>query len=247
MNKIFKKKYVAIACILLIAIAATFISITGITVLQYKGCIDANDYIRNVNLSIEPKCNPNEKIVKWYEIGYMGEHGLKGLQGLEGYHSDKRDTGDTGTPTTPVSQGYIQSFDNNLNYGFEYPETWTMHSPDEFSYTQGVKKVDMFTKPSEGTSITIIAKTSIWKDTKEAKSVWQEVFNGVITNETDLNVNNLKGYEITLDESGTKSKMAIFIVDGMAYEFDYIGAVSETSFKTSEIIFDHVVNSFNVK
>ncbi|MCZ7396900.1 MAG: hypothetical protein O8C59_00055 [Candidatus Methanoperedens sp.] len=48
-------------------------------------------------------------------------------------------------PTTPVSQGYIQSFDNNLNYGFEYPETWAMHSPDEFSYTQGVKKVDMFT------------------------------------------------------------------------------------------------------
>ena len=150
-------------------------------------------------------------------------------------------------PTTPVSQGYIQSFDNNLNYGFEYPETWTMHSPDEFSYTQGVKKVDMFTKPSEGTSITIIAKTSVWKDTNEAKSVWQASFNGTITNETDLNVNNLKGYEIIRDDSGTKSKMAIFIVNGMAYEFDYIGADTETSFKASEIIFDHVVNSFNVK
>ena len=150
-------------------------------------------------------------------------------------------------PTTPVSQGYIQSFDHNLNYGFEYPETWTMHSPDEFSYTQGVKKVDMFTKPSEGTSITIIAKTSVWKDTNEAKSVWKEYFNGAITNETDLNVNNLKGYEITRDESGTKSKMAIFIVDGMAYEFDYGFADNETSFKASEAIFDHVVNSFNVK
>ena len=150
-------------------------------------------------------------------------------------------------PTTPVSQGYIQSFDNNLNYGFEYPETWAMHSPDEFSYTQGVKKVDMFTKPSEGTSITIIAKTSVWKNTNEAKSVWKEYFNGAITNETDLNVNNLKGYEITRDESGTKSKMAIFIVDGMAYEFDYTGADNETSFKASELIFDHVVNSFNVK
>jgi hypothetical protein len=88
---------VAIACILFIAIAATFISITGITVLQYKGCIDANGYIRNVNLSIEPKCNPNEKIVKWYELGYMGEHELKGLQGLKGYHSSKNDTGYNGT------------------------------------------------------------------------------------------------------------------------------------------------------
>lgn len=86
----------AIVCILLIAIAAT-ISITGITVLQYKGCIDANGYIRNVNLSIEPKCNPNEKIVKWYELGYQGELGLKGLQGLKGYHGDKNDTGDNGT------------------------------------------------------------------------------------------------------------------------------------------------------
>lgn len=138
MNKIFRNKNVAIACILLIAIAATFISITGMRVLQYKGCIDANDNIRNVNLSIEPKCDPNEKIVKWYEIGYMGEHGLKGLQGL-------------------------------------------------------------------------------------------------------------KGYEITRDESGTKSKMAILIVDGMAYEFDYIGADNETSVNASVAIFDHVVNSFNVK
>lgn len=59
-------------------------------------------------------------------------------------------------PTAPVSHGYIQSFDHNFNYGFEYPESWTMHSPDEFSYTQGVKKVVMFTKPSEATSITII-------------------------------------------------------------------------------------------
>lgn len=149
--------------------------------------------------------------------------------------------------TTPVSQGYIQSFDNNLNYGFEYPETWEMHSPDEFSYTNGVKKVDMFTKPSEATSITIIVKTSIWKDTNEAKSVWQEAFKESITNENDLNLNNLKGYEITRDDSGTKSKMAIFIIGGMAYEFDYGGADNETSFKASEIIFDHVVNSFNVK
>ena len=105
----------------------------------------------------------------------------------------------------------------------------------------------MFTKPSEGTSIAIIAKTSVWKDTNEAKSVWKEAFKGAITNETDLNVNNLKGYEITRNESGTKSKWAIFIVGGMAYEFDYIGYENETSFKASEIIFDHVVNSFNVR
>ena len=139
-------------------------------------------------------------------------------------------------PPTGVSQGY-----------FEYPETWVRHSPDEFSYTQGVQKVDMFTKPSEGTSITIIAKTSVWKDTNEAKSVWKEAFNGSITNETDLNVNNLKGYEITRNESGTKSKMVIFIVDGMAYEFDYGFADNETSFNASEAIFDNVVNSFKVK
>ena len=74
----------------------------------------------------------------------------------------------------------------------------------------------------------------------------KEAFNGAITNENDLNVNNLKGYEITRDESGTKSKMAIFVVGGMAYEFDYIGADNESSFNASEAIFDHVVNSFNV-
>jgi len=135
-----------------------------------------------------------------------------------------------------VSQGY-----------YEYPETWGRHKSDEVTSEQGFKTVVMFTKPSEGTSITYIAKTSVWKDTNEAKSVWKEAFNGSITNETDLNVNNLKGYEITRNESGTKSKMVIFIVDGMAYEFDYGFADNETSFNTSEAIFDNVVNSFKVK
>ncbi len=183
---------------------------------------------------------------KWY-VSILSLIGVVGIIFMSGCLQNTEPPLIPPPPTTPVSQGYIQSFDHNLNYGFEYPEAWTMHSPDEFSYTQGVKKVDMFTKPSEGTSITIIAKTSVWKDTNEAKSVWQEAFNGTITNETDLNVNNLKGYEITRNESGTKSKWAIFIVEGMAYEFDYGFADNETSFNTSEAIFDNVVNSFKVK
>ncbi len=69
----------------------------------------------------------------------------------------------------------------------------------------------------------------------------------IMLSKSDLNVNNLKGYEITRNESGTKSKWAIFIVKGMAYEFDYGFADNETSFKASEAIFDHVVNSFNIK
>lgn len=94
----------AIACILFIAIAAT-ISFAGIAANQYTGCLDANGNLRNVNIGTEPamKCNPNEKIVTWNELGQQGEQGLKGdkgdtgPEGVQGPQGVKGDTGPAGT------------------------------------------------------------------------------------------------------------------------------------------------------
>jgi len=148
-------------------------------------------------------------------------------------------------PTTPVSIGYIQSFDHSLGYGFEYPETWAMHEPGEFSLTQGVKKVDMFTKSQEGTSITIIAKTTEWKSLDEVKNLFKETYSETIIKEGFIEVNGVKGYEMTRLDSPMKSKVVLFLVGDMAYELRY--DTSEDLYDASESVFDHVVGSFNIK
>ena len=81
-------------------------------------------------------------------------------------------TGEPSLPvpsTTPVTPGYIQSYDHKLGYGFEHPEDWKVHSPEEVTLGGGVEKVEMFTKKGEGTSITIIVKSTNWTDLEEDK------------------------------------------------------------------------------
>jgi hypothetical protein len=148
-------------------------------------------------------------------------------------------------PTTPVTSGYIQSFDYALSYGFEYPEDWDIHSPDEFTMSQGVKKLDMFTKKGEGTSITVIAKTTNWKSLDEVKKLFKETYSDTIIEENIIEVNSVRGYEIKRLDSPTKTKMVIFIVNDMVYEFDYLSL--EDLYNVSEPVFDHVVNSFRIK
>ncbi len=147
--------------------------------------------------------------------------------------------------TTSVSQGYIQSYNHELNYGYEYPETWTMRGSDYFHMDGGMLNAEMFVDEPEGTSITIIAKTSVWKDLDEAKSIMHDAFNENILNERMIIVNNIQGYELTHESSPIKSKIVIFFIDGRIYEFNY-GAEKDL-YDASEGIFDHVVNSFTIE
>jgi hypothetical protein len=153
--------------------------------------------------------------------------------------------------TTPVTTGYIQSFNHTLSYGFEYPEDWDIHSPDEFTMDGGIKKVDMFSKKGEGTSITIIAKTTIWKNLDEVKNALKEETDSFTKIEENIiEVNGLMRYEKTrtdlpIGENSSKWKMVIFIVNDMAYEFDY--GATQNSYNASEPVFDDVVNSFRIR
>ena len=139
-------------------------------------------------------------------------------------------------PTTPVSQGYIQSYNHELNYGYEYPETWMMHGSDYFHMDGGILNAEMFVDEPEGTSITVIAKTSIWKDLDEAKSVIRDAYREDILNERIIEVNGIKGYELTHQSTNypVKSKIVVFYVDGRIYEFDY--GADETLYEASESI-----------
>ncbi len=146
--------------------------------------------------------------------------------------------------TTPVSQGYIQSFNHDFGYGYEYPENWTMRGSDYFHMTGGILNAEMFVNEPEATSITVIAKNTTWKDLEEAKAVIRDAYRENILDERMIEINGIKGYELTRESSPSKFKMVIFYVNGRIYEFDY--GADEPLYDAYESIFDHVVNSFNV-
>ena len=159
------------------------------------------------------------------------------------------DTGEPSPPvpsTTPVTPGYIQSYDHKLGYGFEYPEDWKVHSPEEVTPGGGIEKVEMFTKKGEGTSITIIIKSTDWKNLEEVKKQYGEIHPLKITLKEDIiEVNGREGYEIIYKSPPTKTREVVFLANGKAYTIGY--AASVDLYAASEEIFDHVIDSFIIK
>jgi hypothetical protein len=111
----------------------------------------------------------------------------------------------------------------------------------------GMLNAEQFVEEPEATTITVIAKTSVWKDLDEAKAVISDAFRDDILTERMIEVNGIKGYELTHQTTNypVKSKIVVFYVDGRIYEFDY--EADKKLYDASESIFDHVVNSFNIK
>ena len=149
-------------------------------------------------------------------------------------------------PTTPVTPGYIQSYDHKLGYGFEYPEDWKVHSPEEVTPGGGIEKVEMFTKKGEGTSITIIVKSTSWTNLEEVKKLYGEIHPlKIVLKEDIIEVNGREGYEIIYKSPPTKTREVVFLANGKAYTIGY--ATSEDLYAASEEIFDHVIDSFIIK
>jgi hypothetical protein len=158
-------------------------------------------------------------------------------------------TGDPSLPvpsTTPVTPGYIQSYDHKLGYGFEYPEDWKVHSPEEVTPGGGIEEVEMFTKKGEGTSITIIVKSTSWTNLEEVKKLYGEIHPlKILLKEDIIEVNGREGYEIIYKSPPTKTREVVFLANGKAYTIGC--AASEDLYAASEEIFDHVIDSFIIK
>ncbi len=149
-------------------------------------------------------------------------------------------------PITPVTPGYIQSYDHKLGYGFEYPEDWTVHSPEEFTLGGGIEKVEMFTKKGEGTSITIIVKLTDWTNLEEVKKQYGEMHPlKIVLKEGIIEVNSREGYEIIYKSPPTKRREVVFLANGRAFIISY--STNEDLYDASEETFDHVINSFVIE
>ena len=163
-------------------------------------------------------------------------------------------TGESGTgepspvvpPTEPVTPGYIRSYDHELGYGFEYPEDWSVHSPEEFTLGGGLEKVEMFTKKGEGTSITITVGSTDLKNLEEVKKLYEKIHPiKIVLKEDIIEVNGREGYEIIYKSPPTKTKVVVFLANGKSYTVNY--GTTEDLYAASEEVFDHVINSFIIE
>ncbi len=149
-------------------------------------------------------------------------------------------------PTEPVTPGYIQVYDHKLGYGFEYPEDWKVHSPEEVTPGGGIEKVEMFTKEGEGTSITIIVKSTDLKNLEEVKKLYEKIHPiKVVLKEDIIEVNGREGYEIIYKSPPMKTREVVFLANGRAYTISH--STTEDLYDASEEIFDHALNSFIIK
>ena len=104
----------------------------------------------------------------------------------------------------------------------------------------------MFTKKGEGTSITIIVKSTNWTNLEEVKKQYGEIHPlKIVLKEDIIEVNGREGYEIIYKSPPTKTREVVFLANGKAYTISY--STTEDLYATSEKIFDHVINSFTIK
>jgi len=74
----------------------------------------------------------------------------------------------------------------------------------------------------------------------EAKSAIRDAYREDILSERMIEVNGIKGYELTHQSTTNpiKSEIVIFYVNGWIYEFDY--GADESLYEASESIFNHL-------
>ena len=151
-------------------------------------------------------------------------------------------------PTEPVTPGYIQSYDHQLGYGFEYPEDWEMQVPEVVN-GEDVERVEMFTKPGTPTILIVTVKLSNLTSLEEVKEEFKEglkKLGGIILEEKEIVVNDREGYEVIYKPiAAVKIRQVIFITNGKSYML--VCSTAEVLYDEYEETFDHIINSFVIK
>jgi len=180
--------------------------------------------------------------------------------------------------TEPVSgalttEGYV--YDENLGYGFDYPDGWEFFinvdkdvgqcdpTLNYETYTcvdfpdKNIKKVvsfeKLFKKKFEGSEfesevsvkIELIVKSAT--DLQEVETEFKRRLLGTpILNETTTSINNINVYDILIGEdSGWKLRQRVFFANGTAYIFTY--SSQDEFYRMYEETFNNTINSFNIK
>jgi len=159
-------------------------------------------------------------------------------------------------------------YDDKLNYGFEYPDSWELFinvdkdveqcdpSLNYDTYTcvdfpdKNIKKIITFTKEISPISslpppqIDFTVKSAA--DLEEVKNEFRkelEMSGATILNEDAILVNNISGFDILYGTPYWKRKQVVFFANGTAYIFKY--STQEYEFRMYEGTFNNITKSFN--
>ncbi len=151
-------------------------------------------------------------------------------------------------PITPVTLGYIQGYDHELGFGFDYPEDWEMQVPE---FGPPYENIEVFTKKEDSTQIKVSVKSTNHKSLAEVKA-FGYVSQESILEEKFVEVNGREAYEVVFKQLVAvnpnvynKAKWVIFLANGREYKIECDAA--EDMYSEYEEIFGHVINSFNIK
>lgn len=145
-------------------------------------------------------------------------------------------------PTDRVTPGYIRGFDYKLGYGFEYPEDLEMKTPE---YESPYEKVEVYTSKEESIRIVVSVKSTNFKSLAEVKGFGYVDLDSILM-ERFVFINDRNAYEVIFKQyPDIKARWVIFLANDKEYTIECY--TTEDLYAASEEIFDHVINSFNIK
>jgi len=161
-------------------------------------------------------------------------------------------------------------YDDKLNYGFEYPDSWELfinvdkdveqctpslnydtYSCVDFS-DKNIKKIITFTKklsplrsqPPPQIDFTVKSAADLEEVKNEFKKEL-EMLGATILNEDAILVNNISGYDILYGTPYWKQKQIVFFANGTAYVFKY--STQDEFYRVYEGTFNNITKSFSIK
>jgi len=120
------------------------------------------------------------------------------------------------SPTTiPVTSGYIQSHDNKLGFGFDYPESWAMEVPPSApGQAPSLEKLEVYTKKGEPTRFEVSVKLTSFRSLAEIQA-FGYIDRQSILKETFVEVNNRQAYEVIFRQyPDGEAKWIMFLANG---------------------------------
>jgi hypothetical protein len=146
-------------------------------------------------------------------------------------------------PIAPVTPGYIQSHDNKLGFGFDYPESWAMEvTPYMPGQDPSLEKLEVYTKTGEPTRFEVSVKSTSFNSLAEIQA-FGFIDRQSILKETFVEVNNRQSYEVVFRQYLNDEAMWItFLANGKEYAIKFY--TTEVLYPANEGIFNHVIASF---
>jgi hypothetical protein len=160
-------------------------------------------------------------------------------------------------PTTEPAPGEQTTqedvYDDNLGYGFVYPDGWGLYEKQDEFPDKNIKKLVIFQKQEKADDGSIVSVeiefmvksvTGLEESINEFKQLTQS--SGIpILDEDTITLNHIEGSDILSGTSSWKMRQVVFFANGTAYIFKY--SSQDIFYRMYEETFNGIINSFYIR